>query len=347
MIQDLLVTIFVPVYNGEKYLNDTLASIKSQTYNNIEVLLVDDSSTDESKFILDRFANIDDRFKIFTKKNGGMVAASWNFIMPEIKGDYVFYSSQDDIFSPDLIEKMINKQKETNADSIVPDMEFYFENKNNNKKIIGLNGDRAVVLSGKEACIASINSTIHGFPLTKTSLLQNEFFFEDAFDTDEFISRKLFLNSNKVVFCEGTFYYRQDNLDAITKTFSAKNFYTLNTLFRLFCLIKDNNFDKSLIINTQYSILSRYLQLSSIFQFFNFETEIDKAKAGFYLYDFKKNKLNNSFYFLTFGYAILSMRLKYILLVIIFKVHVLFDLVIKINLRKRKQYYNSELIKIK
>lgn len=334
MIQDLLVTVFVPVYNGEKYLNETLTSIKKQTYTNFEVLLVDDSSTDGSKIILDKFANDDDRFKVFTKKNGGMAAASWNFIMPEIKGDYVFYSSQDDIFSLDLIEKMVKKQKETNADSVLPDMEFYFENNCNNEKIIGFNGNRDVVLSGKEACIASLNWSIHGFPLTKTSLLLNEFFFEDAFDTDEFISRKLFMNSNKVVFCEGMFYYRQDNLEAITKTFTAKNFYTLNTLFRLFNLLKENNFDKSHIVSTQYLILTRYLQLSSKFQFYNFETEIDKEKVKSYLSDFKKNQLNNSFYFLTFSDAILSMRLRYVLLVIFFKIPVLFDLMIKINVKK-------------
>ncbi|WP_417942057.1 glycosyltransferase family 2 protein [Flavobacterium sp. RS13.1] len=334
MIQDLLVTVFVPVYNGEKYLNETLTSIKNQTYINIEVLLVDDSSTDGSKIILDKFANDDDRFKVFTKKNGGMAAASWNFIMPEIKGDYVFYSSQDDIFSLDLIEKMVQKQKETNADSVLPDMEFYFENKSNNKKIIGFNGNRNVVLSGKEACIASLNWSIHGFPLTKTSLLLNEFFFEDAFDTDEFISRKLFLNSNKVVFCEGMFYYRQDNLQAITKTFTAKNFYTLNTLFRLFNLLKENNFDKSHIVSIQYLILTRYLQLSSKFQFYDFETEIDKEQVKSYLLDFKKNQLNIFFYFFTFSHAILSMRLRYVLLIIVFKVPVLFDLMMRFNAKK-------------
>lgn len=337
MIQNLLVTIFVPVYNGERYLNETLTSIKNQTYTNIEVLLVDDSSTDGSQIILNHFANNDDRFRVFTKKNGGMVSVSWNFIMPEIKGDYVFYSSQDDIFSIDLIEKMVEKQKETNADSILPDMEFYFENKQNNVKIIGLNGDRDVVLSGKEACVASLNWTIHGFSLTKTSLLRNEFFFEDAFDTDEFVTRKLFLLSNKVVFCEGMFYYRQDNLNAITKTFTAKNFYTLNTLFRLFSLLKENNFDKGLILNTHFSLLSRYLELSAKFQIHNFETEIDKEKTSSYLAEFKRNQLNHSFYFLIFCYAILSMKLRYILLVVIFKVPILLDFVINMNVKKMKK----------
>lgn len=337
MIQDLLVTVFVPVYNGEKYLFKTLCSIQNQTYKNIEVLLVDDSSTDGSKVILDEFSNKDDRFKVFQKKNGGMVSVSWNFIMPEIKGDYVFYSSQDDIFSIDLIEKMIEKQKETNADSILPDMEFYFENVINNKKIIGFNGNREVVLSGKQAFIASLNWTIHGFTLTKTSLIRNEFFFEDAFDTDEFITRKLFLNSNKVVFCEGMYYYRQDNSNAITKTFTAKNFYTLNTLFRLFDLLKVNSFDKSHVLNSQYSLLDRYLQLSVKFQLYDFETEIEKEKTRLYLADFKKNQLNDSFYFLNFSYAILSLKLRYILLLIIFKVPILFDFIIYINIKKSKK----------
>jgi hypothetical protein len=130
------------------------------------------------------------------------------------------------------------------------------------------------------------------------------------------------------------FYYRQDNLQAITKTFTAKNFYTLNTLFRLFNLLKENNFDKSHIVSIQYLILTRYLQLSSKFQFYDFETEIDKEQVKSYLLDFKKNQLNIFFYFFTFSHAILSMRLRYVLLIIVFKVPVLFDLMMRFNAKK-------------
>ena len=100
MINDLLISVFVPVYNGEKYLERTLLSIQQQTYANIEVLLVDDSSTDGSLEILKRFAEEDSRFKVFVKENGEIVAKSMNFIIPIIKGDFFFYSSQDDLFSP-------------------------------------------------------------------------------------------------------------------------------------------------------------------------------------------------------------------------------------------------------
>jgi glycosyltransferase involved in cell wall biosynthesis len=336
MVQDLLITVFVPVYNGEKYLNETLTSIKNQTYTNIEVLLVDDSSTDGSTTILNAFADTDARFKVFTKKNGGMVSVSWNFIKPEIKGEYVFYSSQDDIFSIDLIEKMVQKQQETNADSILPDMEYYYENKENNKKIIGLEGNREIVLSGKEACVASLDWTIHGFPLTRTNLIVDEYFFEDAFDTDELITRKLFFKSNKVVFFEGIFYYRVDNTDANNQTFSTKNFYTLNTCIRLFTYLHDNNLDKKNILKAQYWVLNRYLFFSTQLKLYRFANEEEKDIIALFLSDFKKNQLSKAFYFKNLVHAILYCKLKYLLLWIVCQVPFLFSIVNAVHAKKTK-----------
>jgi len=67
-------------------------------------------------------------------------------------------------------------QKVTLADCILPDMEFYFKNKKSNKQIVGFNGNKKKELSGKEACVASLDYTIHGFALFKSSLLKTDFF---------------------------------------------------------------------------------------------------------------------------------------------------------------------------
>lgn len=313
----LLITIFVPVFNGEKYLNETLLSIKNQTYSNFEVLLVDDSSTDGSKNILDKFVFEDNRFKVFVKENGGMTCASWNYIIPKIKGNFVFYASQDDIFSIDLIEKMVAKQQETNADFILPDMEYYFENGQNNKKTIGLNGDRNAVLTGSDAFEASINWTIHGFALIKSSLIIAEFFPEDAFDNDDFITRKLYLKSNKIVFCEGTFFYRQDNPEAITRTFSKKNFYSLNSAIRLYNLMEENNFNKNGIIQVQFSLLLRYLQLKSIYYWYKFDGKADKDEINQFLLDFRKQHFTLFFYSSNLIYAIKYIKIRFILIVLV------------------------------
>lgn len=319
IINNFLVTVFVPVYNGEKYLEQTLNCIQQQTYTNIEVLLVDDSSTDGSLYILNQFTEKDARFKVFVKENGGIVAKSMNFIMPKIKGDYFFYASQDDIFSLDIIEKMVQRQNETSADSVLPDMEYYFENQQKNKKIIGLNGDKTIELSGKEALIASLDWSIHGFALFKSSLLKAEFFPEDAFDSDEYVTRKLFLKSNKVVFSEGIFYYRQDNSNAITKTFGKKNFYILNSSWKLYLLVKQNNFSEHIVFKRQLGIMQQYFDLFKTFKSFDFAIESDEKEINKFLIDFKNKYLVNSFFFYHFKYAILNLKWKYILWIVVLK----------------------------
>ena len=324
MINNFLVTVFVPVYNGEKYLEQTLNCIQQQTYTNIEVLLVDDSSTDGSLQILNQFTEKDARFKVFVKENGGIVAKSMNFIRPKINGDYFFYASQDDIFSLDIIEKMVQRQNETSADSVLPDMEYYFENQQNNKKIIGLNGDKTIELSGKEALISSLDWSIHGFALFKSSLLKAEFFPEDAFDSDEYVTRKLFLKSNKVVFSEGLFQYRQDNANAITKTFSKKNFFVLNTWWRLFEFLKENNLEDKVIYQNQLGLLRTYLHLYRIFEKYDFNTETDKAEVTAFLMNFKETRLTNPFFFYKFSYVLLKFKWKFIILIGVVKIPLLF-----------------------
>lgn len=340
MVDNYLVSIFIPVYNGEEYLNDTLQSILHQTYSNIEILLVDDSSLDNSYQLLKEFALKDNRIKVFKKENGQTVAKSFNFILPHLKGEYFYYSSQDDIFSSDLIENMVKRQQETFADTVLPDMEYYFENKKENKKIIGLNSDRSVILSGKQALIESLNWNIHGFALFKTSLVSNEFFPEDAFDSDEFITRKMFLKSNKVVFCPGTFFYRQDNLKAITKTFSKKNFYVLNTFENLYNLLKENEIDEEYIYETQFNFLRVYMKLASIYSFYNFKTETDKTEIKLFLSSFKKTNFNKNFYAENLNYAIKNTKLKFILFLMIYRIPFLINIVLNIYSKKnKKQFY--------
>lgn len=329
MENPLFITVFIPVYNGEKYLQETLLSVQKQSYIHFEVLMVDDSSSDASLEILKNFAKNDTRFKIFTKKSGGMVAHSMNFILPKISGDYFFYASQDDLFSENLFEKMVLRQRETQADSILPDMEFYYENSKNSKKIIGLNGNRNIELSGKLACEKSLDWTIHGFALFKSTLVKAEFFPEDAFDSDEYVTRKLFLNSNKVVFSEGVFYYRQDNSNAITKTFGKKNFYVLNTSWKLYLLVKENNFNESIVFKRQLGIMQQYLDLFSTFKSFKFELESDQKELNTFLIDFKNKYLINSFFFYNFKYAILNFKWKYLLWIVLFKTPFLFPIVVQ------------------
>ena len=70
-----LITIIVPVYNVDKYINKCIESIRNQTYSNIEILLINDGSTDESGAICDQYSKIDNRIKVYHKENAGQASA--------------------------------------------------------------------------------------------------------------------------------------------------------------------------------------------------------------------------------------------------------------------------------
>ena len=94
-MEDKLISVIVPVYNIEKYLRRSINSIINQTYSNLEIILVDDGSTDESGKICDEYANIDSRIKVIHKKNGGQASAI-NLGLDIAKGDYIGFSDRDD-----------------------------------------------------------------------------------------------------------------------------------------------------------------------------------------------------------------------------------------------------------
>ena len=102
-----LVSIVVPVYNVEKYLKRCVDSIINQSYNNIEILLVDDGSTDSSGKICDDYLKKDSRIKVIHKQNGGLSDAR-NFGIDKSTGDYLSFIDSDDWIEKDMIMNLFN-----------------------------------------------------------------------------------------------------------------------------------------------------------------------------------------------------------------------------------------------
>ncbi len=100
------VSVIVPVYNCADYLRDTLNSIAGQTYRNLEVLLVDDGSTDGSGRICDEYARSNAIFRVFHTVNGG-VAKARNYALNRMTGSYVVFIDADDLVKPEYIEKLV------------------------------------------------------------------------------------------------------------------------------------------------------------------------------------------------------------------------------------------------
>ena len=116
-MQAPIVSIVVPVYNVQPYLSKCLDSLAAQTLANIELILVDDGSTDSSLAVCQAFAVQDSRFKVFAKKNGGQGIAR-NFGLEQASGTYVCYVDSDDWVEPSLCADLVQVVEQTDADFV-------------------------------------------------------------------------------------------------------------------------------------------------------------------------------------------------------------------------------------
>ncbi len=110
-----VVTIIVPIYNARKYIANTIESIRRQSYKDLEIILVNDGSTDDSRLICEYYGRIDKRVKIFNKMNGG-VSSARNFGLRYATGEYISFVDSDDFLTKDMIETLVDDIQKSNAD---------------------------------------------------------------------------------------------------------------------------------------------------------------------------------------------------------------------------------------
>lgn len=123
---ETLISVIVPVYNVDKYLKRCLDSIISQTYKNLEIILVDDGSTDTSGEICDEYAKLDGRIKAIHKENGGLSSAR-NAGLDIMTGEYVTFVDSDDYVSNDYVNLMYSQICKHNADIAVVSFKMFFD----------------------------------------------------------------------------------------------------------------------------------------------------------------------------------------------------------------------------
>lgn len=114
-----LISICIPTYNGEEYLQDALESVKSQTYKNIEVIISDDNSTDNTLHICEKFKReVDFPVFIFHHKPSG-IGANWNHCIDNANGAYIKFLFQDDLLEDDCVEQMLKYILERDLDIVI------------------------------------------------------------------------------------------------------------------------------------------------------------------------------------------------------------------------------------
>lgn len=167
------VSIIIPAYNVEKYISVGIKSALDQTYKNIEVIVVDDGSSDGTFNIMNKYANIDSRVKIYKKTNGG-VSSARNLAMEKATGDYFMFLDSDDWLENNAVEDLLKLQQE-NLNKLVT-VECYYAKYVDNECLReqqGINND-SISLS-KEDSLISIDKEYRlrssCFKLFKTSIV--------------------------------------------------------------------------------------------------------------------------------------------------------------------------------
>lgn len=140
-MNSLLISIIIPIYNVERYLPKCLNSVICQTYSNLDIVLVDDGSSDKSGIICDEYAQKDSRIQVLHKKNEGVDKARFSGLNIA-NGDYVIFVDSDDwLCDNDILRKMVVKAEETRADYVEMGMQRVIDKhgliKHVSKKAIG------------------------------------------------------------------------------------------------------------------------------------------------------------------------------------------------------------------
>lgn len=199
-----LVSVIVPVYNVEKYVGECIESLIGQSYNKIEIILVDDGSTDCSGQLCDTYAMKDIRIKVIHKENGGLSDAR-NVGIDSANGGYYTFVDGDDFLDEDTIVRMISGMKEKKCDIAVCNMIRYFEN--GETEPFYMPSDILKILNGIDRFETLVQPSVCN-KIFKAELFNSVRFPEGKFYEDTFIYHVLLYNAESVVLTgyDGYFY---------------------------------------------------------------------------------------------------------------------------------------------
>lgn len=242
----ILVSVIVPVYQVEKYIERCIQSIQKQTYKNIEILLIDDGSKDNSGKICEEYAKLDKRVKVYHKKNGGLSDAR-NYGIEYAKGDYFAFIDSDDFITKDFIETLLRAcldkeceiaicgYKKTSDNSIQ-------ENKNKDVKIV----TKKAAL--EQSCVNAqehIKYTVAWNKLYKRNLFDEIRYPVGKLHEDEATTYKLLEKANGIVVLEKEMYgYFMSASSIMRSSYNEKRLVIIDIILEKLCYLKERNYDE-------------------------------------------------------------------------------------------------------
>lgn len=241
-----LISVVVPVYNVEQYLKKCLDSIIKQKYNNLEIIIVNDGSTDNSQKICQEYVKKDKRIKLITQKNQGLSAAR-NTGIDNAHGKYISFVDSDDYLDLEFINELYNTIIENKSD--ISACDFWYVNINEktwtlknkeNKKFSNIDALKDIFSGNQETEIMTWNK------LYKKDLFDknNIYFPVGKLHEDNFTTYKLYYYANSISLTDKKlYYYLQRNNSIMGEKFNSKRLDILTAIEEVYDFFQDKNED--------------------------------------------------------------------------------------------------------
>ena len=238
-----LISVIVPVYNVEKYLERCMESLLAQSYEHLQIILIDDGSTDKSGEICDRYAKQDQRIEVIHKENGGLSSAR-NAGLDCVKGEYITFLDSDDVLYKDYICFLYEMLKKYKADlSICRYQRFVDIEEINNKKVELCDIEE---LNYKEA-LKMLLYTPDKMPQSSWGKMYQKNLFRNIryplgkINEDMAITYKLIYQAKKIVYTPAKFYFYFQRMDGIVRSkFSERTMDAIEFSTEILRFVKEN-----------------------------------------------------------------------------------------------------------
>lgn len=209
-----MISIIIPIYNAERYLKKCLDSVLSQTYKDLEIVLVNDGSTDGSVMICREYEEKDARIVFISKENEGQGKAR-NIGLEKCRGEYVVFVDSDDWIHPEMLEKLCRSLEDWNSNIAICN---YYRTKLDSEREtylveekLGREGGICLgdeITENKKA-LAGLSTYPWGKIYRKSLFLENNLFFPSHFYEDAALIPLLYAKADRLSFvCDGLYYYR-------------------------------------------------------------------------------------------------------------------------------------------
>ena len=261
------VSIIVPVYNVEKYIERCISSLVNQTLDDIEIIIVNDGSTDNSERIIKKYEKKYKNVKYYTKENGGMSSAR-NYGLKYASGVYISFVDSDDYIEEDMIEKLYNKAVKGDFDLVVCDLDTV-DDEGNLISNVSSNVDDDLYNNDIKKCMLNIYPSVWN-KLYNKRLFDNGVLFKEGvwFEDVEFIYR-LFPYIRSIGVVKNDLYHYVKRAGSVTKTFDERLHHYIDNWNGIVCYYRDNNFYNEYKLELEYCYV-RYLFATFIKQATNY-----------------------------------------------------------------------------